>query len=281
MKKLLSLLLSLITVFICASCGVYVPPSPPPCSQGKSPHVYDSGKLYTEEGKAPYTEYTCTMCGSTYTTPIYSQDNGVSSFAECLPWYTELMSATVTSVRYETGYTGVAPGNLSDVIYSTDSLDITAALSILLATLVPVDGKIVPGAPYSEYTFITEEKSYDIRFNGGVFSHNGNNYVTAGTSPSAPKKPSITTHAFISPGDSFTVYNGDELIGNFVGLESLEFTEYTGPITLMIPTLYAETGFGGILRIYNSKIFSFSRKGEDTAAYYTITGDFDFSFLFE
>ena len=109
MKKLLSLLLSLITVFICASCGVYVPPSPPPCAEGKSAHAYDNGKLYTEDGEASYTEYTCTMCGSTYTTQIDPQDNGVSSFAECLHWYTELMSATVTSVRYETGLTGVAP----------------------------------------------------------------------------------------------------------------------------------------------------------------------------
>jgi hypothetical protein len=168
------------------------------------------------------------------------------------------------------------------VIYSTDSLDIAAALSVLNATLVPVDNdKIIPGGAYSVYTYITEEKSYDIRFNSGLFNHNGINYALAENSPSAPKAPSLTTHAFISPGDSFTVYNGDDLIGNFVGLESLEFTEYTGPITLMIPTLYAETGFGGILRIYNSKIFSFSRKGEDTAAYYTITGDFDFSFLFE
>ena len=282
MKKLLSLFLALITFFL-SSCGISVPPSPPPCADGITPHVYDNGKLYADEGKPPYMEYTCTACGSTYTTAVTSDPESTLRLADLLPWCLDLTSETVTSVRYEKGAIGVAPENLSEIKYSNDTADINTALSLLRATLVkiPKEQAEIDGGSYSSYTFITETDDYKISFNNGIFTNNGNSYVFEDLTVSAPKTPSVSSHSFIDAGDSFTVYDGGDLIGNFTGLESLEFTEYTGPITLMIPTLYAETGFGGILRIYNSRIFSYSRKGDDTSAYYTVTSDFDFSFLFE
>ena len=63
--------------------------------------------------------------------------------------------------------------------------------------------------------------------------------------------------------DEYTV------VESYVGKE-LEFTEYYGPVTLMIPTRYIKTDFG-ILRLYNSTVFSLELIGSETTSFYELT----------
>ena len=284
MKRLIPLVISLLTISLFISCGVSIPPEEPPCSTGAASHSYDDGKLYADEGTVPYIEYTCTACGSAYTADIPSSSGDGSSLAKMLPFATSLSGKTVSSIRYEKGAIGVAPESFATVLYSDNEADIASALSILYSELAPISQNAaqIDGGGYIEYTYITADGSeYTVRFSNGAYNHEGQSFVLKDRALSAPASPNLEALTFIEPGDNLSLYDNGELIGNFAGLDKLEFSPYSGPITLMIPTLYATTGAGSILRIYNSNIFSYQKKGEASCAYYTITGDFDFSFAFE
>lgn len=275
MKRILSLLSLFAVLLSISSCAVFRPDcieETPPCALGSSPHTYDNGKNYNDNGA--YTEYTCILCGSTYRT----KDGGAGSEAskqlyELITVPADLDASDIIMVK--TLIPGASPGSLTDIEYSTDNEDIVSLAGLLSCSATPSNELIKPGEATHEYTYYTKNGSFTLIISdSGKFYSGDTLYQLTGSLPRI-KSPSLSTHSFVTATDKYELYDNGVLIGTFSGLSELEFTEYYGPVTLMIPTRYIKTDFG-ILRLYNSTVFSLELLGSETTTFYELTSGHSF-----
>ena len=199
---------------------------------------------------------------------------------QIISWSSELKSKTVIKVRSETHRIGASSGMLSNVAYSESSADKSAAISLLNLAVVKANAEnaspTADGIIHYLTLFTDDGAEYTLTVENGLISFESDKYMILGEIPTLDS-PSVKAHAFIMNADSqvWEYYDNGELKATISPTEKIEFTEYYGPITLMIPTRHIDTGFG-IIRPYNERIFSYQQKGADTVVYYELISDFSF-----
>ncbi|MBQ9071014.1 MAG: hypothetical protein IJY23_06695 [Clostridia bacterium] len=233
-------------------------------------HTFGEGKINYSK---PETVYTCEVCGETKSEPL--SDESYVYLDTLLP---ELSNGAKnsTNVRYKWTPIGVKPGSLAQIYYTSDSTDIEECVSLLSSPLLRInkDEAITEGGSINEYTFFSEDgESYSLTVRNGIIEIGDNAYKYLGKIY-VPKNHTLLAYSFVTVSDSYEIYASGEKLGAFDGLSNLEFKEYTGPVALIIPTKYIKCEFG-ILRIYNDKIFSCEKDGEETR-YYELSDGFNF-----
>lgn len=213
-------------------------------------------------------------------------------------WAKELDKDDIIKVRYESGAIGVAPGNLVDIFYSTDSKDISNLYdSIILGIYVKTDIEyaLIDGGGYRKYDFITSDKTYSVYLSNG-FITSQQNHPTADVTELKYYKflgehytftnPSLECNSFLVYNDIYQVYDllDDRLIGEYEGLDEFEFILHEFDtlhdemlVDWVMTPYYIETQFG---RVYIHTKDIFYLKEGDTFIYFKVVGNKDFSFLF-
>ena len=204
-------------------------------------------------------------------------------------WASELNKEDIKEVRYESSAVGIKPGNLIDIKYSNDSIDISNLYDVLILGLyvkTEMEYAAMDGGGYIKYSFITNDNVYEVNLTNG-FIVNVPDLIISSLKFDYYKFLG-KTYQFINPYlecNSFLVYDthyeayssNDSLIGEYDDLGEFEFTPYEGGIPEYLTPYYIETSFGRIY-IHTSNIFYF--KDGNTFTYYKIVGEKDFSFLF-
>lgn len=206
-------------------------------------------------------------------------------------WVNELDKKDIIKVKYESGAIGIAPGNLINIVYSTDPEDISKLYdAIILARYVETDMEyaVMDGGGYRKYEFITDDKTYSVYLSNGFITSQQNHSSADVTELKYYKflgehytftNPSLECNSFLVYNDTYQAYTteDDTLIGEYEGLDEFEFVPYEGPLVGWETPYYIETQFG---RVYIHTIGIIYLKEGNTFTYFQIVGDKDFSFLF-
>lgn len=205
-------------------------------------------------------------------------------------WASELNKEDIKEVRYESSAVGIKPGNLTNIKYSNDSIDISNLYDALILGLyvkTDMEYAVMDGGGYIKYTFITNDNTYEINLANGfivnvpdliISSIKFDYYKFLGETYQF-KNPYLECNSFLvydTHYEAYTVEN-DALIGEYDDLDEFEFIPHEGGIPGYLTPYYIETSFGRIY-IHTSNIFYF--KDGNTFTYYKIVSDKDFSFLF-
>ncbi len=206
-------------------------------------------------------------------------------------WVNELDKNNIIKVKYESSAIGIAPGNLINIVYSTDSEDISKLYdAIILTQYVETDMEyaVMDGGGYRKYEFITDDKTYSVYLSNGFITSQQNHSSADVTELKYYKflgehytftNPSLECNSFLVYNDTYQVYTteDDTLIGEYEDLQEFEFAPYEGPLVGWETPYYIETQFG---RVYiHTKDIIYLKDG-NTFTYFQIVGDKDFSFLF-
>ena len=206
-------------------------------------------------------------------------------------WVNELNKNDIIKVKYESGAVGIAPGNLINIVYSTDQEDISKLYdAILLARYIETDPQYaaMDGGGYCKYEFITNDATYTIYLTNGFVMSNQNHPTCDVTELKYYKflgeyytftNPSLECNSFLVYNDTYKAYNADDtLIGEYEDLDEFEFVPYEGPLVEWLTPYYIETQFG---RVYIHEENIIYLKDGNTFTYFQIVGDKNFSFLFQ
>lgn len=209
---------------------------------------------------------------------------------ELYPWINELKEEDIIKVRYEKWSDCVAPGTFNDISYSTNAVDIGNAYKILSSS-VQVASKyvdkdeVVDGGDWSvKYEFFTpNDEKYSITLDNGVLWVDNQRYIFV-DSYYKFKFSDVDCYSFNTHGlalyKAYEIYTyGDESdkVGEYDGLGEFEFVQYEGQ-TDKTPS-YRLNSVAVDLLILSERLFMI----EDRVGTYLfqITGDKDFSFLFQ
>ncbi len=186
----------------------------------------------------------------------------------------------VVKVRYEQGYIGVAPGRLTDIMYSSDFEDKNMVLSLLEMPVYEEKGNHweVTGGGYVIYSIMTSHEQYDIRVTNQYIFVNGKPYKFVGEYISF-EFPSVQAHSFITYLDNYEAYTMEDVkIGNYEGLSEYEFMECPYDNIPENEALgYIETEIGR-LYILSDNIFYINEDNINT--YYLVVGEKNFHNIF-
>ena len=186
----------------------------------------------------------------------------------------------IVEVRYEHGYIGVAPGRLTNILYSTDMEDRSSVLSILEMTVYEdlSNNWQVCGGGYTLYTMFTNDERYDIEITNDYISINQKHYKFLGEYISF-EYPKSQAHSYITYLDDFDAYTMDDVkIGNFTGLSEFEFIDYPYDTLPENENLgYLETEIG---RLYILADNIFYIKDGNIHTYFLVTGEKTFRDIF-
>ena len=187
----------------------------------------------------------------------------------------------IIQVRSERGFIGVAPGSLTNIVYSTDFEDRNNVLNILE---MPVYEDItnnwqICGGSYFTYSIFTNDERYDIRIANGYISFNQKHYKFLGEYVTF-EYPSdeVYLHSFITYLDTATVYRLDWIYSDLVEAEKICEINNIGNLEFVecdwssdnFATHEIVTEFGS-LYVYDSDVFCYD------GMYYKITNE-NFSF---
>lgn len=202
------------------------------------------------------------------------------------PWIESLKEEDILKVRTETAAIGVAPGHFRNIAYSTDREDIKNVYEIiLLSSVKEVSESGEEGGGYVQYDIYTKDGTFTLTFSNENVSVNGAFYhfeekLYTLCSASTECKAFITYADMTDMWDSFAVFTcGAESanLGEFKGLSSFEFAEYTGECDMNVKLrLVSETVN---LRILSEEFFMIEE--DYTFRVFEITGERDFSEFFE
>lgn len=186
----------------------------------------------------------------------------------------------IVEVRYEHGYIGVAPGNLTNIAYSTDMEDRNSVLNLLEMTVYKENGNKwqVAGGFYVLYSILTNNERYDIEISNDYISINQKHYKFIGEYVSF-EYPQSQAHSYVTYLDDFDAYTMDDVkIGSFTGLSEFEFIDYPYDTLPENENLgYLETEIG---RLYILADNIFYIKDGNTHTYYLVIGEKTFGYIF-
>lgn len=205
-------------------------------------------------------------------------------------WANDLNKEDIKEVRYESSAVGIAPGNLVDIKYSNDSIDISNLYDALILGLyvkTDMEYAVMDGGGYIKYTFITNDNTYEINLTNGfivnvpdliISSIKFDYYKFLGETYQF-KNPYLECNSFLTYNSHYEAYTveNDTLIGEYDDLDEFEFIPYEEGLPEYLIPYYIETSIGRIY-IHTSNIFYL--KDGNTFTYYKIVSDKDFSFLF-
>ena len=193
----------------------------------------------------------------------------------------ELSLDDIVEVRYERGYIGVAPGSLTNILYSTDMEDKDMALSLLEMPVYEdvTDNWQVDGGGYILYSIFTNNERYDIKISNGYIWVNQKHYKFIGEYVLF-EYPCLEAHSYVTYQDTFEAYTMDGIkIGDFDGLSKFEFIEYPYDVVPENENAgYLETEIGR-LYILNEEIFYI--KNGNTHTYFLVVGEKNFKDIFQ
>lgn len=206
-------------------------------------------------------------------------------------WVNELDKNDIIKVKYESSAIGIAPGNLINIVYSTDPEDISKLYdAIILARYIETDMEyaVMDGGGYCKYEFITNDKTYSVYLPNGFITSQQNHHSADVTELKYYKflgehytftNPSLECNSFLVYNDTYQAYSveDDTLIGEYEGLNEFEFAPYEGTLVERLTPYYIETQFGRVYIHTNDIIYL---KDGNTFTYFQIVGNKDFSFLF-
>ncbi len=187
----------------------------------------------------------------------------------------------VMKVRKEYGSIGVTPGNLTNIEYSIDTMDINNVLSILEMSVYEdkTNNWQIDGGGYTCYSIVTSEEQYDIYISNGHIFINDKHYKFMGDYISF-NNLCLEAHSYITYLDEFDAFDIDGItIGSYRGLSEFEFIEYPYDRVSGNENLgYLSTEIG-ILYILTEDIFYI--KNENTYTYFLIVGEKNFNYIYE
>lgn len=213
--------------------------------------------------------------------PYYGPLNNLFS------WIHKLNIEKIVGVRYEQAFIGVAPAMLKNISYSTNSIDIQSAYRLLSSPLKAIsdaEGQIVGGG-YVKYDFFTaNNETYSITVRNNTVQINNQYYKFIDKFYYAFLHSDLDCHSFITYDtpyfDEYEIYTyADESVkvGEFGGLGEFEFCIYDGLIE-NTPSYYLKSSAVNLLILSGNQ---FMIEGSDNTIVYQITGEKDFSALFE
>ena len=209
-------------------------------------------------------------------------DENTVSLADVYDWIDELEVKDIVKVRYERGSLSVASGDLTDVSYSTNSVDIENTYARLLSKLTPLgdDFRFPVGGGYIEYTIFTKNNktfslSIGVDLDDGIVYFNNQFYLVEAFKYKF-QHSYLDCYSFTDPATSYIVCSaGDDYTeyGN-IYLGDLEFCKYDGQIDT--EPSYRLMGNMVNLLVLTDKLFVI--EGRNTV--YQVTSEIDFSKLF-
>lgn len=202
------------------------------------------------------------------------------------PWIDELNIGDIVKVRFEHAYIGVAPGNMKDISYSTNSIDIQNTYELLfrpLKAITPSEGQVAGGG-YVKYEFFTADKTYSITVSNNTVLITNQYYKFVDSFYYAFKYSDRDCNSFITNDipvcEKYEIYTyADESvkIGDFIGLSEFEFCVYDG-LMESAPKFRLKSNVEVNLLILSSNLFMIEH--DNNTILYRITGEKDFSALF-
>ena len=205
-------------------------------------------------------------------------DDSFVYFNQLYYWVDGLNMDNIVEVRREDGRIGVAPGSLSNIVYSKNNSDIEKALNVLYSPLIEVsigDAQF-EGGTYVEYTFITLFEKYSILISNNILFYEGKYYSVINGTPSFDENLPVY-HSFITYKNTYKGYTSEmKLVDEFDGLDKFEFIKYDEPLDYHLNIGYVETEFG-MLSVYSVDVFYIGDNFNDNR-YKIIRGD-DFRYV--
>ena len=197
------------------------------------------------------------------------------------PWINELNVEEIVQARFEHAFIGVAPGNLKDIRYTTNKVDIENSYRLLFRNVEEISDEKgqVSGGGYVQYDFLTaNNETYSIQVCNNRLFINDKYYKFVENFYYAFQYSDLDCHSFITYVDEYEIHTYAEnsvKVGDFDGLGEFEFCTYDGLIE-NVPSYYLRS-FEVNLLILSSNQFMIEG---DNATVYQITGKKDFSALF-
>ena len=191
------------------------------------------------------------------------------------PQAKDLMSRKTLAVRFETAAIAVAPGNMADICYSENWIDIENALLVMNCPVVPCDDPMICGGEYICYTYYTDSgQIFTLKISNGIFQVGGQCYRCLTDYTFEAQYPSVKAHSFITYSSAKLLYCGEDAGVPFYHVDKIEFYLYN----CLVPDNYEEgyalkTDFG-MLYLIDSDHFVWEGKG------YLVAGEKDFSSIF-
>lgn len=207
---------------------------------------------------------------------ISTVDDSYVYMKDLYEWVNYLNFDNVIEVRREEAAIGVAPGTLTNIVYSKNSSDIEKAFMVLNSPFYEVScgqGEI-DGGGYVEYTYITLDNKYTIKICNDILFYEGKYYHIINDTTSFDEDIPVY-HSFITYNNTFKAYDNKMVfIDEFDGLNEYEFIEYVstdGDFVYNLNTGYIETDFG-MITIYNTNVF-YINDGSTNRWYQIVRGD--------
>lgn len=201
---------------------------------------------------------------------------------ELYPWIGELNEGDIVRVRSETS--NCIPGIFNKICYSSDSVDIGNAYRLLFSPLKAIteEESHVAGGGYVKYYFYTADRSYSLTVGSGMVRIGDRHYEFLNTFYYAFQYPDLDCYSFdtLLPGtDEYEIYAcGDgSKVGDFDGLGGFEFCVYDGQAG-SAPRYSLKSSVADLL-ILSPDLFMI--EGDEDSVVYRITGEKNFSALFE
>ena len=185
----------------------------------------------------------------------------------------------IVQVRSEHAFIDVLPGNLKDIRYSENKVDIENIYHRLLYCKVVSEEEGPKFGSYVKYDILTvNNETYSIKVcNNGLFI-NDRYYKFVGNFYYEFQYSDLDCHSFITYIDEYEIYTYAEesvKIGNYDGLGEFEFCIYDGLIE-NVPSYYLKSSEVNLLILSSNQ---FMIEG-DNATVYQLMGKKDFSALF-
>lgn len=210
-----------------------------------------------------------------------NEDDGICLSA-IYAWINEFDVEDIVKVRYERGSMGVTPGDLTNVSYSSNSVDIQKSYALLLSKLTPLgdEFRFPVGGGYVQYDFYTTNgKTFSLSMNidlGDGLVYFDNQFYLVTSFHYTFQHAYLNCHSFTQPADSYLICSTGDDFQEYgeINLGNLEFCVYSGTIDAE-PTCRLMGNFVNLLVLSNNL---FTIEGSNTV--YQVTSEKDFSQLF-
>lgn len=223
----------------------------------------------------------CDICGYSFT------DGPVEVFflGDFASWLSDLEAEDVAEIKTTFEYVGVAPGNLTDILRTTDKSVISDVLeNYKYTSMTEIDREdtyVAGGSAFGIEFTLTDGTVKKLHFNNGNYAHGPNEenassvrYFRLDSIPTLKGYESVTeSKGFVAYGQTGKVYDGEDRLVCEISLDELEFVELaagTGVGTVV--TYIVETEYGNLLFASNQV---FHIEGRESGHYQLVGNNLD------
>ena len=210
------------------------------------------------------------------------------SLSNLYSWINDLNVEDIVQVRYEHAFIGVAPGNLKDISYTTNGVDIENSYRLLFSNVqeISINEGQVDGGGYVKYDFLTvNNETYSIKVCNNRLFIIDRYYKFVDNFYYEFQHADLNCYAFDTNGipraeqyEIYTYATESVKVGDYDGIGEFEFCIYDTLID-KAPSYYAKTAFAVNLLILSENQFMIEDNYKPIV--YQIISKKDFSALFE